>query len=81
MPFEWDQYNLAKIAAHGLTQPEVEAVLADPEKTIEQSCEEEPRWLTEGHAAGKRIIVIWTVRGEAVRPVTAWAESRARKRI
>jgi uncharacterized DUF497 family protein len=81
MQFEWDQHNLAKIAAHGLSASEVEAVLADSEKIIEQPGGIEPRWLTEGSVAGKRIIVIWTVRGEATRPVTAWPESRSRKRI
>jgi uncharacterized DUF497 family protein len=81
MPFEWDQHNLGKIAAHGVTVAEVEAILADPEKTVAQPCEEEPRWLTEGHAAGKRIVVIWTVRGEATRPITAWPESRPRRRV
>jgi uncharacterized DUF497 family protein len=81
MEFEWDQHNRGKVEAHGLIPEEVEAVLADPEKTIEQSCEEEPRWLTEGHLDGKRIIVIWTVRGEAIRPVTAWPESRSRRRV
>jgi len=81
MPFEWDQHNRRKVEAHGLTPEEVEAVLANPEKIIEQPGGEEPRWLAEGHAAGKRIIVIWTARGEAIRPVTAWPESRSRARV
>jgi uncharacterized DUF497 family protein len=81
MLFEWDRYNLAKIAAHGLTAPEVEAVFDDPELEItEQPHPEELRFRAIAHAGSKRIAVIWTPRGDAIRPVTAWPESRPRKR-
>ena len=83
MTFEWERYNLAKIAAHSLTLNAVEAVISDPASiTIEQQREadEESRNLTVGYVAGKRIAAVWTLRGEIVRPITAWPESRARKR-
>jgi len=84
MPFEWDQHNLRKIEAHGLTAEEVEAVIVDlASTTLEQDREMqvETRWETVGRCAGKRIVAVWTVRGgDVIRVVTAWIESRERKR-
>jgi uncharacterized DUF497 family protein len=72
------------VEAHGVRPQDVEQVIADPASTtIPQNREAntEPRWKTIGKAAGKRIIAIWTTRGDLiVRPVTAWFESRPRKR-
>jgi uncharacterized DUF497 family protein len=83
MTFEWDRHNLSKIEARSFTAQTVEAILSDPNaETVQQEREpgKEPRWLTVGYHDGRRVVVVWTVRGEVIRIVTAWHESRPRKR-
>jgi uncharacterized DUF497 family protein len=72
--FDWDPANIAHIGRHGIDPREVSEVLAND--AIDVSYEvihEEQRWTSVGHTDGMRIlVVVWTMRGEAIRPVTAF---------
>ena len=71
MNFDWDGANKDHIAAHGVTPQEVEEVFAnDPMDLKFQVVNGEDRYASVGHTRVMRILlVIWTLRGEAIRPV------------
>jgi uncharacterized DUF497 family protein len=72
--FDWDRNNLRKIRAHRIKREEVEqAVKNDPIPIYEQSVESERRFVYYGETNGGRLLaVIMTVRGDAIRVVTAY---------
>ena len=80
MDFDWDEANEDHIARHGVNRIEVETVLLDAhalmmDATVE---DDEVRYLQVGSTArGRLIVVAFTIRGEAVRPITAFDAGRA----
>lgn len=78
--YDWDDANRGHIALHGIEPHEVEEVLADftvsgPMQVDTQSGER--RFLELGITkAGRILVIIWTPRGERMRPVTAWPANR-----
>jgi uncharacterized protein len=74
LSFDWDPGNTRHIARHGVTPREVEELFAnDPADIGFQTVEGEGRWTAVGHSNSLRIlVVVWTMRGEAVRPITAF---------
>jgi len=74
LSFEWDEANVEHVGRHGISPDEVFAVFAN--EAIDLSYEAvggEDRWTSIGHTDGLRILVIvWTIRGESIRPVTAF---------
>lgn len=71
---------MAHIARHGVKPGEVESVFEnDPVDLDYDVMDGEERWASIGHTRGFRVLlVIWTMRGQAVRPITARPVSRAR---
>jgi uncharacterized DUF497 family protein len=71
--FDWNAANLNHIARHRIGPADVAQAFAN--ETIDlnyEVSEGEERWTSVGHTDGLRIIVIvWTMRGDAIRTVTA----------
>jgi hypothetical protein len=79
--FSWDQANTQHIATHQVTPEEVEQVFANDEMDIDYDViGGEERWTVLGETDLKRVlIVIFTLRNESIRTVTAYeAGARAR---
>jgi Uncharacterized protein conserved in bacteria len=76
--FDWDRGNMGHIALHGITASEVEEVFAnDPADIGFETVEGEGRWTVIGHTDTPRfLVVVWTMRGENVRPITAFEAGR-----
>jgi uncharacterized DUF497 family protein len=72
--FDWDDHNREHLAAHGLSPAEVEQVFANGYLHSDFDSEAgEPRWTAVGITnSGQVLVVVHTVRGEAIRPITGW---------
>jgi uncharacterized DUF497 family protein len=81
--FDWDDANVAHIARHNVTPEEVEQVFAnDPMDLGAEVVDAEERYASVGHTNRLRVLVLaWTMRADATRPVTAFdASERLAKR-
>jgi uncharacterized DUF497 family protein len=81
--FDWDEANVAHVARHNVTPEEVEQALAsDPMYLDADVVEAEDRYTGAGHTNLLRVLVlVWTMRGDAIRPITAFnASERLAKR-
>jgi uncharacterized DUF497 family protein len=81
--FEWDAFNTAHIARHGLQPLDAEQALANDAATIRSVVDgtDEERWFTVGpNAAGRLLAVVWTTRGSRVRVVTAYPAGKRLQR-
>ena len=81
--FEWDDANTGHIARHDATRSEVEQVFGnDPLDLAAEVADGEERYTGVGHTHRLRVlVVVWTMRGEAIRPITAFdASERLAKR-
>lgn len=79
LSFDWNAANEAHIALHKVTSEEVEELFAnDPMDLDFQIVEGEERLVSLGHTNRLRILVVaWTMRGDAIRPVTAFDARRS----
>lgn len=80
MEFDWDEANEEHIARHGISRIETETVLVDPLARFMDSWieDDEVRYRQIGSTArGRLLVVAFTLRGEAVRPITAFDADRA----
>jgi len=64
--------NRHHIARYGVTAEDCLQAMSDPIETTEQPEHDEPRWKTTGFVAGRQLEVVWTLRGDRYRVVTAW---------
>jgi len=82
LTFDWDSANTEHIARHKVTPAEAEQVLInDPEDLDFAMLGEEERWTGIGHTNRLRILlVVWTIRRDAVRVVTVWDAPPALKK-
>jgi uncharacterized DUF497 family protein len=73
LEFDWDRANIAHIAQHKVKPEETEQALKNDPVDLEYPfVEGEHRWTVIGHTNTLRILtVVWTLRGEATRVVTA----------
>jgi uncharacterized protein len=79
MVFEWDQANLEHIARHGVSRFETEAALADPLGLLVDGVVEsgEVRYRQVGATvSGRLLVVVFTIRNESIRPITAFDADR-----
>jgi uncharacterized DUF497 family protein len=74
--FDWDEANRGHIARHRVLSEECEQALAAPIVTVPGLYTAEPRWKTTGAVRGRRLEVIWTLRNDRIRVVTAYWRSR-----
>jgi uncharacterized DUF497 family protein len=79
LEFEWDNANRNHIAQHGVTSEQCELVMRHPVVTQPGRDATELRWKTTGFADGRRLEVVWTLRGERIRVVTAYWKGRKHK--
>ncbi len=75
--FDWDQANTEHIASHRVTREEVEQVFANDEMDIDYDViGGQERWTVIGQTDQARVlIVVFTMRGDAVRTMTAYEAS------
>ena len=71
--FDWDEANIGHIARHSVTQEEVEEVFLNDQMDIDfEIVNGEDRWTGIGHTNAFRVLmVVWTMRGDRIRPITA----------
>jgi uncharacterized DUF497 family protein len=77
--FHWDHANLGHLALHDVRPNDAEQAILDPHAVLLdiQSGEEEERTKALGiTSAGRIIVVIFTFRGEAIRPITAYPANK-----
>jgi uncharacterized DUF497 family protein len=73
LSFDWDEANLEHISFHEVKPEEAEqALINEPVELDYDVVENEERWTSIGHTNRLRVLkVVWTLRGEKVRVVTA----------
>ena len=72
MVFEWDeQKRLANIKKHGIDLVRAQRVWDGFHITNRLSHEAEPRWVVVGLLDGREVAVIYTLRGKAIRLISA----------
>ena len=76
--FDWDQANPGHIARHSVRPEQAEqAVRNDPLDMNYEVIDGEERWTALGHTNSFRVLLlVWTVRSDALRIVTARAVGR-----
>jgi uncharacterized protein len=74
LAFDWDNANVDHIARHRISPREIEQVFANKAIDIDfDMVNGEERWTSIGHTGQLRIlVVVWTMREEFIRPVTAF---------
>ena len=77
LSFDWDEANVGHVARHNVTPEEVEQVFAnDPMDLGADVVDGEERYTAVGHTKRLRVLVlVWTMRGERNRPITAFDAS------
>jgi len=72
--FDWDEHNERHLALHSISPLDAEDVLSDDHILQEFQMEGgEQRWIAVGATRIGRILsVVFTIRGEAMRPITGW---------
>ena len=77
--FDWDDANRSHVARHHVTPEEVEQLFEnDPFDVGFEIVKGEQRWTSLGHTNRWRIImVVWTQRQDAIRPVTVLMPPKA----
>ncbi len=81
--FDPDKAAVNPIKHEGVTFEEVKAVLLDPYALTHEDNDitSEQRFITLGMGAKSRIlIVVWTLRGETVRLISAWKANQPQKK-
>ena len=72
--FEWDTGNLTKNRKHGVEPADIQALIGGDfylAGRIAEPVHDEPRWLVLGEdAAGRRLALIFTRRGDRLRPIS-----------
>lgn len=83
--FEWDPGNRTKNRKHGVEPKDIESLLQQPilfAGRIVEPSHEEPRWLLLGQAAdGRRLALIFTRRGDRLRPISCRAMRKKERRL
>jgi uncharacterized DUF497 family protein len=81
--FDWDLHNVGHVDRHGVDPTEVEEAVGRPHVIIPaKDAGGEKRWKLFGTSAAKRyLIVVFTIRGQRFRPVTAYTMNQRERRI
>ena len=76
--FDWDQHNDEHLAKHGISRSDAQDVLSGNHILLEYQMEgNEQRWVAVGATPTGRILaIVFTVRGEAIRPITGWTADK-----
>jgi uncharacterized DUF497 family protein len=81
--FDWDLHNVGHVARHGVDPAEVEEAFERPHAIIPaKDVGGEKRWKLFGtSAAGRYLVVVFMIRHERLRPVTAHTMNQRERRI
>ena len=81
--FEWDVHNAGHIARHGVTPQEVEDAVCGAHVVIPaKAVRGEKRWKLFGRSeAGRYLVVVFTIRQNRLRPVTAYTMNETERGI
>lgn len=74
LEFEWDPSNLRHLARHRISRSEFEQVMTNDPVLVDFADESgEERWYALGSTDNLRVLfLVFTYRGERVRPITGW---------
>ena len=80
--FDWDDRNIAHLARHRIKPGEVEEFFNnDPAIRSHEVVDGEDRWTAVGATNVLRVlVVVFTLRGERIRPITGWNADRRTKK-
>ena len=81
--YDWDEANEEHVALHGLEPYEVEEAMEDPKRVSfsAYNAPSERRYSIVGATVGGRIIrVIYTLRNDKIRAITAWDAKKSEQR-
>jgi uncharacterized DUF497 family protein len=80
--FDWDEYNIAHIAEHGVSPQEVEYVATHQHLRFPATTKgQESRWKLFGKTLdGRFLVVVFTIRGGRFRTVTAYTMNQLERR-
>jgi uncharacterized DUF497 family protein len=72
--FEWDNANREHISRHNVSPQEIAELFWNEAMDLNYELQNgEERWTSVGHTNQLRIlVVVWTMRAESIRPVTAF---------
>src|SRR5450755_4618748 len=81
--FDWDLHNVGHVARHGVHPTEVEEAVELPHEIISaKDVAGEKRWKLFGtSAAGRYLVVVFTIQAERLRPVTAHTMNQRERTI
>ena len=81
--FDWDPANREHIRRHGVTPEEAEQVLtSDPLEIESKEHQGELRTVCLGRTeAGRALLVVYTMRNDKIRIITAYPVSRKKQRL
>ena len=72
MQFEWDERkNQANIAKHGIDFEDAATIFDAPHIVKRSDSHKEERWLATGEVEGRKITVVYTMRWERLRIISA----------
>jgi len=81
--FDPDKAALNPLNHEGVTFDEAKSVLLDPYALTREDADSrsEPRWVTLGMGGkGRILVVVWTLRGEVPRLISAWKANQPQRR-
>jgi uncharacterized DUF497 family protein len=81
--FDWDSHNVGHVDRHGVDPAEVEEAVGRPHVIITaRDAIGEKRWKLLGTSgAGRYLVVVFTIRDQLLRPVTAHTMNHRERRI
>jgi uncharacterized DUF497 family protein len=76
--FDWDASNLQHLARHRISREEFEQAMTNDPTFVDFHDESgEERWYALGATESLRVLfLVFTYRGERIRPITGWDASR-----
>jgi len=80
--FDWDDRNISHLARHRIKPSEVEEFFCnDPIIRGHEVVDGENRWTAAGATNALRVlVVVFTLRGENIRPIAGWTADRRTKK-
>jgi uncharacterized DUF497 family protein len=84
LSFDWDEENVSHLARHKVKPSEaVEFFSNDPEVRGHEVIDGEDRWTSVGTTNAMRVLImVFTMRGNKIRPITGWdADSKTKARF
>lgn len=82
LSFDWDEQNIAHLARHRIKPSDVEEVFhSNPIIRGHEVVDGEDRWTAAGATNALRVLMlVFTIRGENIRPITGWVADRRTKK-